>query len=131
MAALAVVLAAPLPAQTIALKANVPFDFMVGGRMLPAGEYMFGTSGANGVLMVQNRAGNTTTMVLASPDSSLSHSRDALIVFHRYESGYYLSGVWDGNRNFGRSVRTSSSERESSKRASVAGPETIIILARL
>ena len=34
MAALAVVLAAPVSAQTVTLSASVPFDFVVGGRIV-------------------------------------------------------------------------------------------------
>ena len=133
MAALTMVLAAPLPAQTIALRANVPFDFIVGGHTLSAGEYSFGTIGEGeaDVLRVQNAAGMTSSMALVSPDNSLSHSREALIVFHRYGSDYYLSGVWDGSRTIGGSVPMSRSERETSKMASAAGPETVVVLARL
>ena len=131
MAALAVVLAAPLPAQTIALRANVPFDFIVGGHTLSAGEYMFDKSiESTGVLTIRDAAGKASSMALLSPDDGLSHSRDALIVFHRYGSDYYLSGVWDGARIAGGSVPMTRSEREASKRASVAGPETVVVLAR-
>jgi hypothetical protein len=114
------------------LKANVPFDFIVGGHTLSAGEYMFGKSiEGTGVLRVQNAAGTTSSISLVSPDNQLSQSRDALIVFHRYGSDYYLAGVWDGSRIAGGSVPMSRSERETSKRASVAGPETVVVLARL
>ena len=39
VAALAVVLAAPLAAQTFRVTASIPFEFMVAERSMPAGDY--------------------------------------------------------------------------------------------
>jgi hypothetical protein len=54
MAALAILLAAPVSAQTITVKASVPFDFVVGARTMPAGEYVVSTGRDFGVLQIRN-----------------------------------------------------------------------------
>ncbi len=44
---LVLVLAAPLPAQTMLLKANIPFEFVTGTQTLPAGDYVVDTGAAD------------------------------------------------------------------------------------
>jgi len=43
---LAVALALPLMADTFTVKANIPFQFTVGDKVLPAGEYMVKSEGS-------------------------------------------------------------------------------------
>ncbi len=52
---LVLVLAAPLPAQTIRLMANIPFEFVAGSRTLPAGDYAVDTTAVAGAVRVLER----------------------------------------------------------------------------
>ncbi len=53
---LVLLMAAPLPAQTIRLAASIPFEFVTGTRTLPAGNYVIDTTAAYSVVLVWNRA---------------------------------------------------------------------------
>ena len=66
MAAMAVVLAPPVSAQILTLKASVPFDFVVGGHTLPAGDYVVSNVTESGVLEVRNVSNGATPIVITS-----------------------------------------------------------------
>jgi hypothetical protein len=47
-------------AQTVPLQADVPFNFQIGGKKLPAGVYTEQLTGPTNVLLVVTRAGGRT-----------------------------------------------------------------------
>jgi hypothetical protein len=131
MAALAFVLAAPVSAQTLALKASVPFDFVVAGRTMPAGDYVLSTDGNSGVLQVRNLVGFSVPAVTVS--NGIYSQRDgdgAFFMFNRYGGDYFLAKIWDGSVAGGRSIPMSGAERERAKSASLRKPEVVMVLAR-
>jgi hypothetical protein len=131
MAALAVVLAAPVSAQTVTLSASVPFDFVVGGRTMPAGDYVLGTLGDFGILRVQNAAtGITPAFTMTNAAAGPLDGDKAFLTFHRYGGDYFLAEIWDGSTAAGRSIRMSHTEREKAKSASLNKPEIVMVLAR-
>jgi hypothetical protein len=131
MAALAVVLAAPVSAQTVALRASVPFDFVVGGRTMPAGDYVLSTVGDFGLLRVQNEATGIMPAFTATNagDGPLDGDK-VFLTFHRYGGDYFLAEIWNGSAAAGRSIRMSRTEREKAKSASLNKPEIVMVLAR-
>jgi hypothetical protein len=131
VATLAVVLAAPLAAQTIKVTADVPFDFMVAGRALPAGDYRVSADPA-AMSGVRVRGGNSGVLALANRTTSSPEERtgQALLIFHRYGEQYFLSRIVDGYLDTGVEIPTSRIEKELSKTASTENFETVAILAR-
>ena len=131
LAALAVVLTAPVSAQTVAVRASVPFDFIVGGRTMPAGDYVLGTTGSFGLLRVQNAAAGITTAFVASnlADGPLDEDK-AFVTFRRYGGDYFLAEIWNGSAATGRSIPVSPTEREKAKSASIGKTEMVMVLAR-
>ena len=74
------------------LKANVPFDFVVGDRTLPAGRYAVSAIGVGReTLAIQgtNHSAARLTDVIRS-----RQNKSAGLVFHRYGNTYFLSHVW-------------------------------------
>ena len=131
MAALAVVLAAPVSAQILTLRASVPFDFVVSGRTMPAGDYVLGTLGDVGLLRVQNTvAGITPAFSMTNAGAGPSDSDSAFLTFRRYGNDYFLAEIWNGSAAVGRSVPMSPTEREKARSASIGKPEIVMILAR-
>src|SRR5262249_60745951 len=70
-------------AQEPRAKANIPFDFVVGDRVMPAGEYQVSEMGASGTAIAilsedrkTNAIGGTSACASASP------SQSAQLVFH-------------------------------------------------
>jgi len=127
MATMLVALGAPLSAQSLNLKANVPFEFMVSGQSLPAGEYTvapltFGSAafristGSSGVLVTVNRADSERT-------------GESKLIFHQYGDQYFLARIVSGDRAV--ELPASRNEKELNKTASLGNYETVTILARL
>jgi hypothetical protein len=71
------------------LKANVPFDFTVGNKWMPAGEYTL-TSPSDGVLALRSGTHITMIATLQSSDESRSGSK---LVFDKYDDQYFLHEV--------------------------------------
>ena len=131
MAALAVVLASPVSAQNLTLKVSVPFEFSVGGHILPAGDYTVSTVNVTGLLAVRNASrGATPTIIAAIPAGRLAASGEASLMFHRYGSDYFLATIWDGYTDQGRSIPMSHTERERVNQASLRTPQVVMVLAR-
>ena len=127
---LAVALAAPLAAQTIRVTANVPFEFMVAGRSMPAGDYIVERGGGTSAIRVSNGNAGVLALALNSSTSQQEQNGQALMIFHRYGDQYFLSRIVDGSRNNGVELPVSRTEKELSKTASLEKFETISVLAR-
>jgi hypothetical protein len=131
MAAVVVLLVAPVSAQTSALKVSVPFDFIVGGHTLPAGNYAVDKLTDLGLLEFRNVSNWASPIVIASsvPGSSAAPG-EAVLTFHRYGSDYFLAAIWNGYTGQGRSMWMSRTEREKANKASLNKPEVVMVLAR-
>ncbi|PYV64584.1 MAG: hypothetical protein DMG95_04010 [Acidobacteria bacterium] len=68
--------------QTIRVKINVPFDFIVTGKTLPAGEYAFRFNAGGSVLAVEGVDTRETTMFLASENEDMKPAETTRLVFH-------------------------------------------------
>ena len=71
------------------IKAQVPFDFIVNGKTMPAGECIV-TFLVNGRTIVSIRDGEHHTIALPQMDGSLNASKETALVFHRYGNRYFL-----------------------------------------
>ena len=91
--------------------ANVPFEFSVGYKTLPAGEYAVRSiaSASNGVL-IQSSDGKTSALRLSEATRRLKDRPKAHLVFHRYGERYFLAEVWNGLDNSGRQLLRSQEE---------------------
>jgi hypothetical protein len=132
VATLAVVLAAPLAAQTMRVSASVPFEFMLAGRSMPAGEYTVQPLGSLGDAAIRVSSANASVVSLTINGSVSPRERtgQALLIFHRYGDQYFLARIVDGYRDTGVEIPTSRTEKELSKSASLERFETVGILAR-
>jgi hypothetical protein len=96
-----------------AMVVEVPFEFNVGERSLPAGKYVVGRlSQTASAIIVRSDDGGPSAAALTS--GSLQRSRDdrkPKLVFHQYDGTYFLSQVWIPGR--GVAVQLSRSDEES------------------
>ncbi len=131
MAAVAILLAAPVSAQNLSLKVSVPFDFVVGGHTLPAGDYLVSQVGAAGFLSVRDISSGATPVVMtATVPGDSTVPGEASLTFHRYGSDYFLAQVSDGYMSQSCSVQMTRGEKERANRASLNKPEVVMVLAR-
>ena len=101
-------------AQSINLKANVPFDFIVNGRTLPAGTYALRTlqNGSDLALLVQNLESRESMIVLPGRVEGKETSTETKLLFHRYGQSYFLSQVFMEGEAAGRQLPKSHWENE-------------------
>jgi hypothetical protein len=103
-------------AQTIGrirLIANIPFEFSVGNKTLPAGEYtirQFNPSSDHSVLQFRSKDGSvgaivqTTSVIARAPEN-------ARLIFRRYDNHYFFAEAWVDGQNTGLQASKSRAER--------------------
>jgi len=130
---LVVALAVPLMAQSFVLKANIPFEFTVGDKLLPAGDYLLRSDASFSVMLLQGGSSPAGALTLMS-HNELRATRDPAsitrITFDRYGSQYFLREVDNGYTRTGYTVPMSHTERELSKTASLQHNEIVAVLAQ-
>ena len=98
-------------AQSDGVIADIPFDFVVGGRTLPAGKYSVRAVTSDGEgLKISNLNGKTSVMRLSDSITEKSAKRNARMVFHRYGQHYFLAEIWSGD-TYGRQLKQCKTER--------------------
>ena len=104
------------------IRANIPFDFSVANKKLPAGKYSVGRAQQNSddtVLSILSSQGIPQANRLSIPVQTL-HPRDKnTLVFHRHGDEYFLYQVWPAGESIGRQVLKSHSERELERQVSM------------
>ena len=114
---------------------NVPFDFVVGDKTLPAGEYSIRTiaSGRSDALLVQSADRRTASIILTQVAQAASIQKEAKLLFTQYGGRYFLSQVWTPGIDVGRAIPKSRLQREAEAeeiRAPGAQPPTITLTGR-
>jgi len=72
---------------------TIPFQFNVGSKTLPAGEYVIRRFDAATVLIL-NRDSNEAAVAIWSNTESHARAGASLLVFNRYGHHYFLAQVW-------------------------------------
>jgi hypothetical protein len=123
----------------IKFKANIPFDFTVADKELPAGQYWIGRAQPNAgdlVLAISNSDDRANAMTM--PVQTLELQNATKLIFHRYGDQYFLSEVWVAGSNTGREIPKSHEERQLERKAqglarasTATAVETVCIVAGL
>lgn len=117
------------------LVVNIPFDFSVKGKTLPAGEYIVrrGNPADSSSLIVQRRDGEASAVVLTMSIDAVESQKQSRLVFNRYGEQYFLSQVWTAGESQGTKLFRTRRERSLEIELAKAGarPETVAIAARL
>ncbi|MCU1266832.1 MAG: hypothetical protein JWM21_3150 [Acidobacteria bacterium] len=112
---LAVMAAANVYAQMpgTAVRASIPFDFSVRGKILPAGIYQVKriADGPEGLVISSVNGRHEHAAFETEPVEAGTGSGNAEIVFHRYGDKYFLSEVFAGGDLMGRELIPSREER--------------------
>ena len=118
-------------AQTLSVKANVPFGFVVDKGALPAGAYSIRSiNDAIGgtTLLIQN---GTKSMELVNSNvaDSLNAAKTSHLTFHRYGDQYFLAEIWVQGEKVGRKFRMT--RREAEIATNLQRSDDAIVLASL
>ena len=116
-----------------ASKFNVPFDFKIGDKNLPAGSYIVerGPLSNPYQLLIRRVGGGPVAMfdtIAAQARVEPTHSQ---LVFGRYENTYYLRKVWTAGLSTGRELLKTNKERMPQRElaANAAVPRDLAIAA--
>lgn len=112
---LALMIAMPARAQMpgTAIRTTVPFDFIVSGKTLPAGNYEIRriNDSPEGLVIRNVTDKHDHVMFQTEAVEAMKIPRRSEIVFHRYGDTYFLSEVITGGEQTGRELVTSRAER--------------------
>ena len=109
-------------AQNGILKADIPFDFVVADRTLPAGTYEVQCNPNQSPLVkLQGVDVEAGLFAMTSPTQSTALNREGKLIFNRYGNSYFLSQVWRAGSNQGGALSASKAEREIAARVAKGG----------
>ncbi len=114
LAALILTAATVAPAQSSrSVVVTIPFEFTVGQKTLPAGEYIVRRVARNSQasLLVQSADGRRAALVATHSVESRTSPRTARLDFHRYGERVFLARVWTPGSGVGRQLGKSKAER--------------------
>lgn len=98
LCALTSLLAMPVqsvPAFNFRIQAKIPFDFQIGSKKFPKGEYTIESVNTTGLMRISNDKGKKAITFTAIPDKQNTKMKTRLS-FRRYGDQYFLRKVWDG-----------------------------------
>ena len=130
---LALMMAVPAHAQTsgTTIRATIPFDFIVRGKTLPAGNYEIRriTDSPEGLVIRNVNEKRDHAMFQTEPVEPREIPNRSEIVFHRYGDSYFLSEILTDGEETGQELVPSRAERRlrSEMASNGAEPETVAL----
>lgn len=77
--------------------ADVPFEFSVGYKTMPAGGYIVqAVPSAGNALLIQSADAKSSALRRSEATVPMKDKKHARLVFHRYGERYFLAEVWSG-----------------------------------
>ena len=111
--------------------ANIPFDFNVGSKTLPAGTYtitVVNPSSDRKVLQIRSSDGRSTAITQTTGVIGTASEKTKL-VFHRYGDHYFFAQAKMAGDTMGLAALKSKAERAQSQAIAKAGKSIVVIVA--
>jgi hypothetical protein len=96
---------------TSTIKVGITFNFTVGNKTLPAGEYVMAPLNDKSI-KIQTVDGHHSVVVMTGSVISGSGPQTPKLVFHKYGNHYFLAQAWLRNSDAGRELFVSAQELE-------------------
>jgi hypothetical protein len=116
------------------LTVNVPFEFSVGDKTMPAGSYNISRLNSDGTaLRILNRDNYQSASRLTQAVQASQPRENSVLVFKRYGDRYFLAQVWLGGEREGREMLKSGGEKMIDREIARNDeqPETVTVIAQL
>jgi hypothetical protein len=113
---------------TLKIRAEIPFDFSIGSKRLPKGEYTIESVNDTGsVLLIRDvKKGKVINFTVVR--SKMLEKPKSKLVFNRYGDQYFLARIWDGSSDTILKLNKSKAEKRMAKAANrEANPEEVPI----
>ncbi len=117
-AGFAVLACTGLHAQSIDMRATIPFDFHAGDTLMPAGEYVIHAQDP-WIILKHLDGGKAAGALMTNAASRGNSTGDSRLVFNRYGDTYFLTTVWNQSSGEGRQVPETARQKELAKRGEV------------
>jgi hypothetical protein len=115
----------------VPIRASIPFDFMVRGKTLPAGDYWIERVGDDPSNLILKNVNNKHENIVfeTEPEQGRRIARHNVLVFNRYGDDYFLSEVVTAGEQTGRELAPSHAERALKREMAQnqAQPETVTV----
>jgi hypothetical protein len=119
-------------AQTVKVHADIPFNFSVGSKTLPAGEYEIKSIGGNTrTLLIRASSGEASMIVNSNSAIMINGAEKTKVVFNRYGSQYFLTALWTQGSTDGFQLVKSSREKELARELAMHRADRIEVVASL
>lgn len=96
------------------IKADIPFDFQVGKKKFPKGDYIIESVGSTGTVLIRREKGGKAINVLTIKDKQTDKHKSKLM-FRRYGDQYFLARIWDGSSDSVLKIEKTSAEKKVAK----------------
>ena len=116
---------AGLQAQDYEVRADVPFNFAVGNKQLPAGHYIFLTQPS--YMLVIHNADYQLTILTRIEDASDVKGHSNKLVFNKYGDHYFLREIRCPSIAMNVELRQSRLEKKIRVQTAWLGPETTLL----
>jgi hypothetical protein len=98
--------------QSNSSNANIPFEFVAGGKTLPAGHYQVASATDGGqVVRIRATESKESTFSLTMGILNRAPAEKGKLVFRRYGNKYFLAEIWQAGDRDGRQMLKSKEER--------------------
>jgi len=130
LAAVALVLSSITCAQAVNVRAQVPFNFVLGNRTYPAGEYSIQSLVYYSYsLRISNRKAKVAGLIESFPVTFVNEPRQTALVFTRIGNTYFLYQVRSEDSSVGRQFRRSLMQVQMAMNTREAG--TVVVAANM
>lgn len=115
-------------AQSDQIKVTIPFNFTVGEKTLPAGEYLLerNRKDSNTIWLITNKERGAGIVVLTRSVQANATQQKTKLVFRRYDDLYFLAEFWTAGNQNGRGLQVSNRERAMDKALAAKRQEYIL-----
>lgn len=115
------------------LVANVPFEFSVDGKTLPAGEYIvrqLNESSGSAIVRLRSRDNHSTACV--QMNSVIGRVKETgLLIFHRYGNRYFFVQAWTPGNAEGLEAPRTRAERAAQRELASLNAQTETVALRV
>jgi hypothetical protein len=114
-------------AQSVNVRATVPFNFVIGDQVYPAGDYAIQTLAPtiDTFLYLRSRVDSKPFVVQARKNTAVIPATQTKLVFHRVGTSYFLYQVWSAGSYVSREFPKSHTELRMARNGS-SGSQVIV-----
>ena len=111
------------------IKADVPFEYVVNGKIMPAGQCTIKVGGEGQTILAID-SGDAHLFALPNSTESLQPSAETTLVFHKYGDRYFLASINRAGEQRGYELPAGAVEKELRAQNNVESDVTLLAYAK-